>query len=328
MSINFKQLQQIYNQQINSILAVDGLTTECVLNYGVSKRNLCPNCIFDVNLKKSSNKYKIGGPAPFVSGMICPYCNGIGYYGEIKSDQIYLAVLWDYKKWISPPLNISNPEGYIQTICHKSKLAKIRQAKDITVILNRQLSNPIFELYEEPTPAGLGDNEYLFCMWKKIGSSNSVPGFEPPPPKCYSDTEKLELICDFINKCFSAIIGKNLDCDLDNKCRSEFTKLELLCNEIDKCSSNITNFALICEEINKCYSTNNSFDLLCSEINKCGSDPASINNLCGTINGCVPDSVLKIKLGSEPTHISEPKQLNIISNVANKCNNIKKLALS
>jgi hypothetical protein len=327
MTINFKQLQQIYNQQINSILAADGLTTECVLNYGVSKRNLCPNCIFDVNLKKSSNKYKIGGPVSFISGMICPYCNGVGYYGEIKSDQIYLAVLWDYKKWISPPLNISNPEGYIQTICHKSKLAKIRQAKDITIILNRQLSNPIFELYEEPTPAGLGDNEYLFCMWKKIGSSSTVPRFDPPALKCYSDIEKIELICDFINKCVSAIIGKDLDCSLDNKCLSGFTKLELLCNAINKCSSNTSNLTLACNEISGCYSDTNSFDLLSNEINGCGSDSVLVNTLCQTINSCIPDNILKTKI-SEPQNISKTKQLGIINNIANKCNNIKKLTIS
>lgn len=343
MTINFKQLQQIYNQQINSILAIDGLTTECLLNYGVSKKNLCPNCIFDVNLKKSANKYKIGGPVSFINGMICPYCNGIGYYGEIKSDQIYLAILWDYKKWISPPLNISNPEGYVQSICHKSKLAKIRQAKDITVILNRQLSNPIFQLYEEPTPAGLGDNEYLFCMWKKIGSSNTVPTFETPL-KCYSDIEKLELICDFINKCFSVAIGKDLDCNFDNKCSSGFSKLELLCNLINKCSSNMSSVSLVCDEINKCYSDSNSLDLLCSEINKCysdtnnlnllcgeinscKSDAASVSNLCNTINSCIPESIFKIKLGSELENINENLQINIINNVANRCKDIKKTRL-
>lgn len=327
MAINFKTLQKIYNQYISSILANDGLTTECVLNYGVSKRNLCINCIFDVNLKKSANKYKTGGPVPFTNGMICPYCNGIGYYGEVKSDQIYLAVLWDYKKWVSPPTNISNPDGYIQTICHKSNLAKIRQAKDITVVLNKQLSNPVFELYEEPTPAGLGDNEYLFCMWKKIGSS-AAPRFDPPPPKCYSDIERMQLICDFIGKCFSAIISKDLNCDFDDKCVSEFTKLELLCSEINKCSSNIPNFILACEDISKCYSDTTNFELLCTEIGKCSSDSSSIGNLCNTINGCIPDSILKIKLPNNTNHINEIEQLNTINNVAKKCNNIKKLALS
>lgn len=326
MVINFKILQDLYNKHINSLLASDGLTTECVLNYGISKKNFCPNCIFDVNLKKSSNKYKTGGPIPFVNGMICPHCNGIGYYGEIKSNQIYLAILWDYKKWISPPLNISNPEGYIQTICHKSNLAKIRQAKDITVILNRQLSNPVFELYEEPTPAGLGDNEYLFCMWKKIGSS-TVPKFEPPVSKCYSDIERIQLICDFINKCVSAIVGKGLNCDFDDKCVSGFTKLELLCNEINKCTSNTSNFILACENIGKCYSDNTSFELLCAEIGKCVSNPTNIDNLCDTINGCIPDDILKIKIMNNLNHMNKIEQLNIINNVSKKCNNIKKLAL-
>jgi hypothetical protein len=255
--------------------------------------------------------------------MICPYCNGIGYYGEEKSDQIYLAVIWDYRKWISPPLNLSNPDGYIQTICNRSNTSKIKQCKDLTVILNRNLSNPIFELYEEPEPAGLGDNEFLLCMWKKIGNSAKIPSFPPPALKCYSDIEKLELICDFINKCVSHIIGKELDCSLDDKCISSFTKLELLCNEINKCSSNTTNFELICDNISKCYSGTNSLGLLCNEINKCTSDLSAIGNMCGVINSCIPDSILKIKPDNEPKHINEIGQLQIINNIVNKSNNIK-----
>lgn len=326
MAINFKQLQNIYNNQINSILAIDGLTTECLLNYGISKKNICPNCLFDVNLKKSSNKYKPGGPVPFILGMICPYCNGIGYYGETTSEQIYLAVLWDHKKWVSPPTNIANPDNYIQTICHKSKLAKIRQAKNITVLLNRALSNPVFELYEEPTPAGLGDNEYLFCMWKKTGVSGKAPSFEIAP-KCYSDTEKLELICDFINKCFSETIGKDIDCSLDDKCVSNFSKLELLCNVLNKCASNIGSFELLCNSIAKCSSSHSDFELLCNEMNKCQSSKIDIDNMCNMINGCVPESIKKIDLTSV-NQMSSTQQIDIINNIAKKCNNIKKLAMS
>lgn len=172
MDINFPNLQDIYNKHIDLLLSSTGLTTLCQFNYGVTNLEVCPNCIYDVNLKKSSGKYKSGGPVPFPLGKICPYCNGSGSYGIVKSDNGYLGVIWDYKKWINPPPIIDNPEGYIQTICSKEYLSQIKQCKDLVVFYHSNNSNPVFQLYGEPTPAGLGDNKYLFCMWKKIGVSN------------------------------------------------------------------------------------------------------------------------------------------------------------
>lgn len=172
MDINFPNLQAIYNKHIDLLLSSTGLTTLCQFNYGVTNLELCPNCIYDVNLKKSAGKYKNGGPVPFALGKICPYCNGSGSYGIVKSDTGYLGVIWDYKKWINPPPLIDNPEGYIQTICGKEYLSRIRQCKDLVIFYHKNNANPIFQLHGEPTPAGLGDNNYLFTMWKKIGVSN------------------------------------------------------------------------------------------------------------------------------------------------------------
>ena len=72
---NFGNLKSIYNNQMDLLLASTGLTTQCVLNFGISKKEVCPNCIYDPALKKSSNKYKNGGPVPFILGKLCPYCN-------------------------------------------------------------------------------------------------------------------------------------------------------------------------------------------------------------------------------------------------------------
>jgi hypothetical protein len=173
MSINFPNLQSIYNDQMNLLLDSSGLTTKCQFNFGVSKKNICPNCIYDPNLKKSSNKYKTGGPVPFGVGKICPYCNGVGSYGETITSEEYLAVLWDYKKWINPPTNLASFDGMIQTICNKNLLSSIRKCKDMTVIVNPNIANPTFTLYGEPNFAGLGDNNYLFCTWQKTGSKNA-----------------------------------------------------------------------------------------------------------------------------------------------------------
>jgi hypothetical protein len=168
--VNFNQLQSIYNNQMDLLLASTGLTTKCNLNFGVTKKNLCPNCIFDPNLKKSANKYKTGGAVPFALGKLCPFCNGVGYYGETKSKEVYLAIIWDYKKWINPPPSeLAIPEGMIQTICDKTLLSDIRKCSDMNVVYPSSVNKPHkFRLDGEPNPAGLGDNNYLICMWKKI----------------------------------------------------------------------------------------------------------------------------------------------------------------
>lgn len=174
MNINFKELQAIYKAQMDELLASTGLTTKCLLNYGTTKTNICPNCIYDTNLKKSSGKYKVGGPRPFVSGRICPYCNGSGSYGEVASEEVYLAVIANHKDWIIKPINVENAEGMIQTICSRDLYAKFKKCKDLTVVYSEVNSNPMFELAQDPTPAGLGDNIYIVSNWKRVGAS-SVP---------------------------------------------------------------------------------------------------------------------------------------------------------
>ncbi len=165
--VNFKQLQTLYNSQMDLLLGQDGLTTKVEFNFGANK-TLCPNCIFDPNLKKSSNKYKTGGPVPFDTGRLCPYCNGVGYDVDTKLSVGYLAIIWDYKKWINPPKTIAIPEGMIQTICNKTYLWDIRQCQDMSVIYPSSTNKPHkFVLYGEPNPAGLGDNNYIISMWQK-----------------------------------------------------------------------------------------------------------------------------------------------------------------
>lgn len=163
--IDYTILQGMFNKQIFTLLEQDGFTTECTLTYVETFKNLCPNCLFDVDLNKSANVYKTDGPMLFNEGRICPYCKGAGYYGYNEVDTIYMAILWDYKTWISPPNNIINPVGFIQTLCHRNLLSYIKRAKSLSVAYETDTQ---FALYGEPEPTGLGDNEFLLSMWKKI----------------------------------------------------------------------------------------------------------------------------------------------------------------
>jgi len=174
VSIDFKAVQATYKEYMDLLLAETGLTTKCVLNYGITKKNICPNCLYDVNLKKSSGQYKAGGPRPFVSGRICPYCNGVGFYGEVQGEEVFLGVIANHKDWIIKPTNIENAQGMIQTICSRDLYSKFKKCKDMTIVYSEVNANPIFELAEEPTPAGLGDNIYLITNWKRTGVSSAT----------------------------------------------------------------------------------------------------------------------------------------------------------
>lgn len=154
---------------MDMVLASTGLASQVKFNFTGTKRTICPNCIYDPNLKQSANKYNGTGPIPFATNQICPYCGGAGFYGEEEVATGYLAVVWDYKKWINAPNNLATPEGMIQTISDITYLPNILKCTTMEVVYPSSNNEPHrFELYGEPSPAGLGDNNYIFCMWKKV----------------------------------------------------------------------------------------------------------------------------------------------------------------
>jgi hypothetical protein len=165
---NFANLKNIYNHQMDLMLDKTGLTTKCELNYGVTNRQICSNCIYDPGLKKSANKYKTGGPIPFVLGQICPYCYGVGWSGEEKSEIVYLAIIADHKKWINPPPNVILGDNMIQAISKRCYYDKLKQCKDMTVLYSKEGANPKYNLFNDPTPAGLGDSNYIISIWKDL----------------------------------------------------------------------------------------------------------------------------------------------------------------
>jgi NAD-dependent SIR2 family protein deacetylase len=162
ISIDYKKLQNIYNDHIDSLISSSGLGTQCLLNHGAKNLSECPNCYYDASLKKSSNKYKNNGPIPFDVNQICPYCRGSGLHGSATTENIPMAVLWDYKSWIIKPINIENPTGFVQTISKKEYTTSIMNCQDMTI------GDSSFILDGQPTPAGLGDQNYIICQWKKI----------------------------------------------------------------------------------------------------------------------------------------------------------------
>lgn len=162
MNLNIKALQTLYKDTIDILLAKDGLTTECTLVYGISEKEICPNCIFDSLTNKSANKYKEGGPIPFDIGIICPYCYGVGFSGKQKSfSNIYLAVLWDSKTWINFNTDVKNSDDYVQTICSSDLKNELEAANHILI------KDKKFEREGSANYSGLGDNKYIITTWRR-----------------------------------------------------------------------------------------------------------------------------------------------------------------
>jgi len=165
-------VHQLYTDGIDALLEQGACTVPCRVSYGITKWTECPNCIFNPNTKRSSNKYKSGGSIPFNTG-ICPYCKGEGRLPDSQTDTIYLLPVWNYKEWM--PISsvhkilLQTPEGYVQTLSKMATIATLKRAKDI--IIDTNIEDHVrqkFTRYGEPEPCGLGRSSYIATMWQKV----------------------------------------------------------------------------------------------------------------------------------------------------------------
>lgn len=161
----------LFNNMIDAVLEDTALTVPCTIIYGDTNSVPCENCIYDPLTGHSANIYRVGGPVSFESGQICPWCHGEGLkVTEATETGIYLGVLWNYKDWMYFDPNTRSPLGTVQTMCAMSLYPKLKQAKSI--IFNSGLEEYVHHRFmrdSEPTPAGFGDDAYIFTFWKKAG---------------------------------------------------------------------------------------------------------------------------------------------------------------
>ena len=164
---NFKTL---FNNAIFAILEDDALTIPCTLEYGVTKYENCTNCVYDPIGRKSANRYQDGGPAPFPFGTICPFCNGNGRRPLTSSENVKLAVIFEPKQFLEINTPVNTADGFIQTLAKKTMTPKLQKAKEIIVAtdLSGQFSHR-YQRVGEPFPMGLGNNEFVICMWRRSG---------------------------------------------------------------------------------------------------------------------------------------------------------------
>lgn len=158
-------LKQLHADAMTEL--VTGVAIECELIFGQTLFSDCPNCIFDPIGNKSSNRYQSGGPTPFQG--ICPVCHGAGKFSDEQTEPINLAIIYDYKDWLSLSIQVNSPEGFVQTLSLLSTLDKLKQAKEIIVDTSLEASvRQRFERYGEPQPCGFGQATIVVTMWKRI----------------------------------------------------------------------------------------------------------------------------------------------------------------
>lgn len=131
----------------------------------------CPNCVLDIDTRRSSNIYKSGGPNPFLDGEICPVCGGEGLVGTSETATIKLNVQGDPKKWnVSLPKNINLENQPILTWGFLTELPLVLKSRRMRLDL---LGNGyVSEYYMEGAPFDgnrIVQGRYWAAFWVTAG---------------------------------------------------------------------------------------------------------------------------------------------------------------
>jgi hypothetical protein len=118
--------------------------------------------------RKSSNRYKAGGPIPFTTG-VCPACNGKGRSLDQQTDTVTMIPIWDSKEWLVKII-VDNPNQFVQTLSvWDDTYMKIRRANNVVIDTSvTDASRNRFERWDIPQPCGIDNTQFAATMWKRI----------------------------------------------------------------------------------------------------------------------------------------------------------------
>lgn len=146
---------------------ISDLGRDCKLIFP-KKQIACPNCIVDTISKRSSGRYKAGGPIFFQFGSVCDYCLGEGYTYTEVTENIRLRVYWRPKDFLMKEIPIDKPGSIIEVRGHLVNLQKLNRAEYLEVhdsIRHHLISR--FKRKGEMVPYGLGSDRYVVGLWIK-----------------------------------------------------------------------------------------------------------------------------------------------------------------
>lgn len=160
--------KNLHKDMIGALLQDGACTVPCRIHYNSTRFTMCSNCLYDNIGKKSSNRYKGGGPIPFNHGL-CPVCNGGGKIQQIDTEIIYLATIWDSRSWYNIGLTqIQLAKINVQTMSKIDTYDNLMRATSIQ--LDTGIENygiPQMVRVGEPQPCGLGGNHFIITSWTR-----------------------------------------------------------------------------------------------------------------------------------------------------------------
>lgn len=161
-------LKAIYDDTINNLIDSE-FGVSCIVSQPPAKYE-CPNCILNTSTNISSGRYKSGGPVSFTSGQTCPYCLGAGYKEVTVSSNFNMLVYWDAAQWAKDnKLKIYLPAGTLVTKGKMENYEAVFTCDSMTLHSGITNRGPfIYQKYGEPTPFGIGKDNFFVCFWTRI----------------------------------------------------------------------------------------------------------------------------------------------------------------
>jgi len=128
--------------------------------------DVCPNCIYDPFGKKSSGKYKSGGPIEFTGGT-CPYCHGKGKINTPSGEDIQLRMYYD-KASFRKLGGVDIPDGDAMCIGFIADKQKLKKAIDIIPSYEiKEYGEVSYQLSGDCLPWGLSKDKYFVAHLSK-----------------------------------------------------------------------------------------------------------------------------------------------------------------
>lgn len=163
-----ESIKDLYTNAISALLYDDSMTIPCRLHYGVTKYENCTNCQYDPIGQKSANRAISGAQIPFPNGTICPMCNGVYKKAVIATEDIYLVVVFDYKKFTNVGTVLSDPQNTIQVMTFMTNGAKLLKAKTLSVAIDVKANiETEYKRISPLDPIGFGRSDFCLSLWER-----------------------------------------------------------------------------------------------------------------------------------------------------------------
>jgi hypothetical protein len=150
---------------------IDLFGKDCQLHYKATKFEICPNCYYDPVNKRSTGRYKPGGPEPFPTATTCPVCDGKGRVqtDTVQTEIVKMSVVWDTSNYIQVAPNVQSPNSRLYTRGYMSDLPKILKTDYLTILGTiNTYTNPEFIRAGEPVDASnIVQGRYFECYWDR-----------------------------------------------------------------------------------------------------------------------------------------------------------------